>query len=187
MTTYADAGVDIDAQDQALATKVLRTANSAFYGFPRKITTINYAIVVLGLNNIKNIVLSSAIINGFSTSSDAGIFDRKAFWEHSLACGILARKLSVHLEMKKLGGKQVEVRGKVVKVNNGIMKRNFLHIQDGTGKQGTNDLIVTSNQTAEVDDEVTITGTVVLDTDFGFGYKYPLLVENSTIKNHSKK
>lgn len=88
------------SQDQALATKVLRTANSAFYGFPRKITTINYAIVVLGLNNIKNIVLSSAIINGFSAASDDGIFDRKAFWEHSLACGILARKLSVHLEMK---------------------------------------------------------------------------------------
>lgn len=94
---------------------------------------------------------------------------------------------AVHLEMKQLSGKQVEVRGKVVKVNNGIMKRNFLHIQDGSGKQGTNDLIVTSAQTAEVDDDVTITGTVVLDTDFGFGYKYPLLVEKSTIKNHTKK
>ncbi|THB79244.1 MAG: HDOD domain-containing protein [Desulfobacteraceae bacterium] len=88
------------SQDQALASKVLRTANSAFYGFPRKITTINYAIVVLGLNNIKNIVLSSTIINGFSTSSSDGIFDRRAFWEHSLACGIFARKLSVHLGMK---------------------------------------------------------------------------------------
>jgi len=94
---------------------------------------------------------------------------------------------AVHVEMKQLSGKQVEVRGKVVKVNNGIMKRNFLHIQDGTGKQGTNDLIVTSDQTAKVDDEVTITGTVALDTDFGFGYKYPLLVEKSNIKNHTKK
>ena len=91
---------------------------------------------------------------------------------------------AVHVEMKKLSGKQVTVRGKVVKVNNGIMKRNFLHIQDGTGKQGTNDLIVTSEQTAKVNDDVTITGTVVLDTDFGFGYKYPLLVEKSTIKKN---
>lgn len=94
---------------------------------------------------------------------------------------------AIHVEMKQLSGKQVEVRGKVVKVNNGIMKRNFLHIQDGSGKQGTNDLIVTSNQTAKVDDEVTVTGTVVLDTDFGFGYKYPLLVEKSKIQNHTKK
>ena len=91
---------------------------------------------------------------------------------------------SIHTEKAKLSGKQVSVTGKVVKVNNGIMKRNFLHIQDGTGKKDTNDLTITSKQTAEVGDQVTITGTVVLDTDFGFGYKYPLLVENSTIKKH---
>ena len=93
----------------------------------------------------------------------------------------------VYKEKAQLQGKQVQVRGKVVKVNNGIMKRNFLHIQDGSGSQGTNDLIVTSKQTAKVGDEITITGTVVLDTDFGFGYKYPLLVEQSTIEKHSAK
>ena len=91
---------------------------------------------------------------------------------------------SVYLEKTKLSGKQVSVRGKVVKVNNGIMKRNFLHIQDGTGKKDTNDLIITSNQTAAVGDDITVTGTVVLDTDFGFGYKYPLLVEKSKIQKH---
>ena len=91
---------------------------------------------------------------------------------------------SVFMEKSKLNGKQVIVRGKVVKVNNGIMKRNFLHIKDGSGKKGTDDLIVTSSQTAAVGDDITITGTVVLDTDFGFGYKYPLLVEKSTIKKH---
>ena len=118
-------------------------------------------------------ILTGLLIIGFSSLAYAGATKKSVE--------------AVHLEMKQLSGKQVEVRGKVVKVNNGIMKRNFLHIQDGTGKQGTNDLIVTSNQTAEVDDEVTITGTVVLDTDFGFGYKYPLLVEKSSIKNHTKK
>ncbi|MGD8560193.1 MAG: hypothetical protein PVG89_07745 [Gammaproteobacteria bacterium] len=90
----------------------------------------------------------------------------------------------VYKEKTQLKGKQVTVRGKVVKVNNGIMKRNFLHIQDGSGGKGTNDLTVTSKQTAEVGDDITITGTVVLDTDFGFGYKYPLLVENSKIEKH---
>lgn len=91
---------------------------------------------------------------------------------------------SVYMDKAKLKGKQVTVKGKVVKVNNGIMKRNFLHIQDGTGKKDTNDLIITSKQTANVGDEITVTGTVVLDTDFGFGYKYPLLVEKSTITKH---
>ena len=89
---------------------------------------------------------------------------------------------AVHLEKTQLKGKQVTVKGKVTKVNNGIMKRNFLHVQDGTGGRDTNDLIVTSAETANVGDQVVITGTVVLDTDFGFGYKYPLLVEKSSIK-----
>src|SRR3569832_1405242 len=47
---------------------------------------------------------------------------------------------SLYQDKAKLGGHEVQVRGKVVMVNNGVMKRNFLHIQDGTGKQGSNDL-----------------------------------------------
>jgi len=89
---------------------------------------------------------------------------------------------AVFKEKTQLSGKQVIITGKVVKVNNGIMKRNFLHIQDGTGAEGTNDLIITSKQTANVGDKVEVVGTVKLDTDFGFGYAYPLLVEQSTIK-----
>jgi len=89
---------------------------------------------------------------------------------------------AVHKEHIALKGQQVTVSGKVVKVNNGIMRRNFVHIQDGTGGQNSNKLIVTSKQTAKVGDQVTITGTVVLDTDFGMGYMYPLLIEQATIQ-----
>lgn len=87
----------------------------------------------------------------------------------------------VNEEMAQLKGKQVTVTGKVVKVNNGIMRRNFVHIQDGTGSKNTNKLIITSAQTAKVGNNVTITGTVVLGTDFGMGYSYPLLVEKASI------
>ena len=90
----------------------------------------------------------------------------------------------VNVDQATLKGKVVQIRGKVVKVNNGIMKRNFLHIQDGTGGEGTNDITVTSNQTANVGDEVTVTGTVALNVDFGFGYNYPILIEQSTIEKH---
>lgn len=81
----------------------------------------------------------------------------------------------------KLGGQEVQVRGKVVKVNNGVMNRNFLHIQDGTGKQGTNDLTVTSQETAEIGDEVVVTGKLAVDKDFGAGYTYPVLLEEAKI------
>lgn len=80
-----------------------------------------------------------------------------------------------------LAGKTISAQGKVVKVNNGIMGRNFVHIQDGTGDATSNNLIVTSKQTASVGDQVTISGTVVVNRDFGSGYSYPLLIEEASI------
>lgn len=80
-----------------------------------------------------------------------------------------------------LAGQTISAKGKVVKVNNGIMGRNFVHVQDGTGDAGSNNLIVTSKQTANVGDQVTVSGTVVLNRDFGSGYSYPLLIEDASI------
>ena len=88
---------------------------------------------------------------------------------------------AVNQEKAELSGKAVQVSGKVVKVNNGIMGRNFVHVRDGSGDQNTNNLIVTSKDTAAVGDEVVVTGNVKLDRDFGSGYMYPLLVEDATI------
>jgi len=88
---------------------------------------------------------------------------------------------ALHQDKAALAGKLVRVKGKVVKVNNGIMGRNFLHLQDGTGDQNSNDLTVTSKQTAAVGDQVTVTGRVVVNRDFGSGYAYPLLVEEASI------
>lgn len=88
---------------------------------------------------------------------------------------------AINENMASLGGQTVSAKGKVVKVNNGIMKRNFIHVQDGTGDANTNNLVVTSNQTAKVGDQVTISGVVVLNRDFGAGYSYPLLIEDARI------
>ena len=90
---------------------------------------------------------------------------------------------AVYKDKATLAGKTISAQGKVVKVNNGIMGRNFVHIQDGSGdaKAGTNDLLVTSKQVVTVGDQVTISGKVVLNRDFGSGYSYPLLVEETNI------
>ncbi|MEN8179967.1 MAG: hypothetical protein ABFS39_15305 [Pseudomonadota bacterium] len=89
----------------------------------------------------------------------------------------------LYKEKAALNGKMVKLQGKVVKVNNQIMQRNFLHLQDGTGSadDGSNDITITSQETANVGDQVTVTGTLVLEHDFGSGYKYPLLVEKAKI------
>lgn len=80
-------------------------------------------------------------------------------------------------------GKQIHAQGEVVKVNNKIMGRNFVHIQDGTGdaKAGTNDLVLTSKQTAKIGDKIGIAGIVGINRDFGYGYTYPLLIEEASI------
>ncbi|HEY3270107.1 MAG TPA: hypothetical protein VGJ89_02740 [Geothrix sp.] len=82
-----------------------------------------------------------------------------------------------------LKGKTVSVRGKVVKYNAGIMGKNWLHLQDGSGdaKAGTNDITVTSNDAAAKGDTVTVTGVVRTDKDFGSGYSYAVLVEDAKV------
>ncbi len=92
----------------------------------------------------------------------------------------------LYQEKDKLKGQQVQMQGTVVKVNNGVMNRNFIHLQDGSGKEGNNDITITSDQTAEVGDEVSVVGTVALDVDFGAGYLYPLMVEKATITKVKK-
>jgi uncharacterized protein YycO len=88
---------------------------------------------------------------------------------------------NIYKNMATLSGQTVSAQGKVVKVVSGIMKRNFIHIQDGTGDENSNDLIVTSKQTARIGEQVTISGVVVMNRDFGSGYFFPLLIENSSI------
>ncbi len=77
-----------------------------------------------------------------------------------------------------LDGTQVSVAGHVVKENDGIMGRNWIHLQDGTGSpaSGTNDVLVTTDGTAKVGDDVVATGTVRTKQDFGSGYSYKFML-----------
>jgi hypothetical protein len=91
---------------------------------------------------------------------------------------------NVWADRKALAGKLVTVRGKVTKYNGGILGVNWLHIQDGTGTAGqkTNDLAITTDDTARVGEVVTAAGTLATDKDFGAGYVYPVILEKSTLK-----
>jgi hypothetical protein len=91
---------------------------------------------------------------------------------------------NVWANRKSLAGKTVTVRGRVVKFNGGIMGRNWIHIQDGTGAaaDGTNDLLVTSDAAAKAGDVITVTGTVAIDKDFTAGYAYAVMIEGAKIE-----
>ena len=88
-TTPAEVGRLI-SQDQVLSAKVLRMANSAFFGMSRKISSITQALIVLGFDVVKGLVLSSSVFDMMKQSMDG-------LWEHSIGCAAAAGVLAAHL------------------------------------------------------------------------------------------
>jgi len=86
----------------------------------------------------------------------------------------------LYSEKEQYNGKSVTVRGQVTKVNTGIMGRNWIHIQDGTGGETNFDLTITSDDIPNLDEVVTYWGVVAVDKDFGAGYSYELIIEEAT-------
>lgn len=80
-----------------------------------------------------------------------------------------------------LSGKQVKVRGQVVKFTANIMGTNWVHIQDGTGSGDTADLTVTTSAVVAPGDMVTVEGPLTVNKDFGAGYKYAAIIEDATV------
>lgn len=88
---------------------------------------------------------------------------------------------AVFAEAASLSGNEIALRGKVVKFVPGVMGRNWIHVKDGTGSAGTDDLTVTTQDTVTVGDTVLVRGTVAVAQDFGFGYSYDVLVEKASV------
>lgn len=82
-------------QDPALSERVLRLVNSAFYNLKQKITTIGEALLLLGLEAVKNIAISSSVYQVFQGPPARHGLDLKNFWWHSVRCGVIARRLAV--------------------------------------------------------------------------------------------
>ena len=87
----------------------------------------------------------------------------------------------------QLAGQPVSFRGRVVKTNANIMGKNWLHVQDGTGAAGTNDLTVTTlGELPGIGDTVLVTGLVEVNKDFGMGYQYDILIEDAEIVTEAR-
>jgi len=84
---------------------------------------------------------------------------------------------------ESLKTKKVTVKGIVTKYNPGIMNRNWVHIQDGTGGENTFDLTITTMDKVNVGSIAKFEGTVAVDKDFGHGYKYELILEEAVQLN----
>jgi hypothetical protein len=87
----------------------------------------------------------------------------------------------IYLQKDKLSGKEVILRGKVVKFSPQIMGKNWMHIQDGTGDKGSNDLTITTAASAKVGDTVLVKGVLTTNKDFGLGYQYDIIIEDAMV------
>ena len=82
-------------KDQAMALKILKLVNSAFYGFQSKISDIRNAVVLLGFNAVRNAIVSLAVIEAFGKNNRLKDFDITDFWKHSLAVAVTSKSISV--------------------------------------------------------------------------------------------
>ena len=88
----------------------------------------------------------------------------------------------IYSDKASLKGKVVKVKGQVVKFNKQIMKRNWIHIQDGTGTENDFDLVITSDSEVKVGDVIIAEGELAVDKDFGAGYFFPVIIENAQLE-----
>lgn len=92
----------IISMDQGLVAKILTVANSPLYGLPRRVSTIEFAIVILGFEHIKNIVIALSMIEAFKGKDDKNL-DKRSYWLHSLVTAFAAKRIADDFGYRKSG------------------------------------------------------------------------------------
>lgn len=82
---------EIVHKDPSLSAKILRLVNSAYFGLPRQVEDLRQAVVLVGINGVKNVAICAGVYEAFSKARTNGAFDLKRFWWHSLRCAFLSK------------------------------------------------------------------------------------------------
>jgi putative nucleotidyltransferase with HDIG domain len=90
---------EVIEKDQSLAVKILKVANSSFYGTLHKISSIDHALAMLGTEEVRAVLLSYSVYRFFPRDPSDG-FDRTRFWRHSVVCSQVAKYVARHFGMK---------------------------------------------------------------------------------------
>lgn len=127
------------ATDQGLVTKILTIANSPLFGLQRKVTTIDFALLVLGHHELQNIISVLSVVESFKNKTDQYL-DQKTFWLHSFLTGTASRRLAEDLDFSNEG--EAFIAGFLHDVGLSIIHRfmhsNFLEIFELVKQQGMN-------------------------------------------------
>lgn len=81
-------------KDQAIANKVLRLANSAYYGLFKEVDSISRAITVIGFNEVTSVTIGMSVINSFQKKDFDGVLDIQDLWLHSITCAMMTKEIA---------------------------------------------------------------------------------------------
>ena len=98
----------IISPDVSLTTKILKIANSPFYGLAKEVSSLQHAVTVLGFKEIKNLVISTVAFESFKSLKQSKSFNINKFWKHSFCCAIAAKIIATEL---KCSGNELFVAG----------------------------------------------------------------------------
>ena len=91
------------SKDQAMVNKILKIANSAYYGLSRKVSSLSHAITIIGFNEVTNLTIGLNVFSIFQKLGVRGILNMKDLWLHSIGCALISKKIA-----KKTGKSNVE-------------------------------------------------------------------------------
>lgn len=96
-STFDDFAV-ILSSDAAICARLLRIVNSAFFGFSAKIETVTHALNILGVSQLQELALAVSVMTKFD-GIPTDLVDMDSFWRHSIACGVISKKIAVDFEL----------------------------------------------------------------------------------------
>ncbi len=91
----------IISMDPVLTGKILMLINSAYYGIPHEVTSLVRAIIMLGINTVKNLVLSTVVLNNLKSGKKQNALDMNKFWLHSLGVGVVSKLIAQNRAVEK--------------------------------------------------------------------------------------
>lgn len=129
MTNDPNCGVQelqkVISMDEVLSSKVLRLVNSARYGFPRRITTLSHAVILLGFETIRNLAIGVATVRLLLRHGASSPVNRLRFWEHSLETGLAASALAKHLRKDLIAREEMFLAGLLHDLGILFLSQNF--------------------------------------------------------------
>jgi putative nucleotidyltransferase with HDIG domain len=130
---------DTIEKDQAMALRILKLVNSAFYGFKSRVSNIKNAVVLLGFNAVRNAIVSVSVINALPKNILFQDFEMNAFWKHSLAVAVASKNIA-----QKAGGESPDncfVGGLLHDVGKVIMAQYFQELFTSAWTRMQNDCV----------------------------------------------